>query len=364
MFKEEEQERSTLQQLTQTLKSLPHVRTDTLDVRYNGGMPDGGIDATLNVEIANKDVVLLVQIKRSVFPRDVRQLLWQLHKAREGFGYGRNVVPLVAAESVSEGARAVLLTENVGFFDAGGSLFIPAEGAYLYIQRPVPKAIEKSVRSLFSGKRSNVLHALLIKQNQWMGVNEISDIAHVSPSTASETLTALEKMEWVIARGQGPSKERRLANPKGLLDEWKMQIKASRKQSSRRRYYVPGGSNLTALAHRIAKVCENEQIEYVLTQEGAAQRYAPFLSSYSRLAIRIHPVRGYEQMLNDIEARSVSEGANVDVLETKSDGEFLFKKKVDDLWLASPVQVYLDLLRGEGRARDMAEHLRQELLGI
>ena len=110
--------------------------------------------------------------------------------------------------------------------------------------------------------------------------------------------------------------------------------------------------------------CERERIEYALTQEAAAQRYAPFLSSYSRVAIRVPPASGVEEMLASLGARLVTEGANVDILETKTQGEFLFREKIDELWLASPVQVYLDLLRGEGRSRDMAEHLRKEILRI
>ena len=48
----------------------------------------------------------------------------------------------------------------------------------------------------------------------------------------------------------------------------------------------------------------------------------------------------------------------------KSSGELLFRELVDGIWLASPVQVYLDLMRGEGRAREMAKHLRQEKIGF
>jgi hypothetical protein len=128
--------------------------------------------------------------KRAVYPRDVRQMLWQLRDARNAYAHEHkgNVMPLVAAESISEGARDVLQAENVGFFDMGGSLFVPAKGAYLYIDRPVPKTIEKSVRSLFIGKRSQVLHALLMKREEWLGVTELSHLAEVSPATASEIL--------------------------------------------------------------------------------------------------------------------------------------------------------------------------------
>jgi hypothetical protein len=323
------------------------------------------LDAEVDLMIADKNVVLLVEVKRTVYPRDVRQILWQLSRARNEFArsHKQSVVPLVAAEAISVGARDLLRDENVGFFDTGGSLFVPAKGAYLYVERPVPKTFEKSVGSLFTGKRSQVLHALLIMRREWIGVTELSNLAEVSPGTASETLTALERMDWVTAKGQGPSKERRLSDASGLLDEWQRQIQDARRPPTRRRYYVPGGSS-DALAHRLATVCEAGGVEYVLTQDAAAQQYAPFLSNVSRIACRMPTSKSAGDVLANLDARVVTEGANLDVIDTTSRGEFLFKEQRGQLWLASPVQVYLDLLRNEGRSRDMAEHLRKEVLGI
>jgi hypothetical protein len=76
------------------------------------------------------------------------------------------------------------------------------------------------------------------------------------------------------------------------------------------------------------------------------------------------PGKPTDEIMANLDARVVSEGANLDIIETKSHGELLFRELRDELWLASPVQVYLDLLRGDGRSRDMAEHLRQEVLDI
>ena len=70
-----------------------------------------------------------------------------------------------------------------------------------------------------------------------------------------------------------------------------------------------------------------------------------------------------ETILSELGAKRVSEGANLHVIDTTSLGAFLFKERVGDVWLASPIQVYLDLLRGSGRAIEMAEHLRQERIG-
>ena len=52
------------------------------------------------------------------------------------------------------------------------------------------------------------------------------------------------------------------------------------------------------------------------------------------------------------------------ILEAKSHGDFLFRERVRGAWLASTIRVYLDLLRGEGRGKEMAEHLRHEKIGF
>ncbi|ESY64005.1 hypothetical protein X743_32115 [Mesorhizobium sp. LNHC252B00] len=360
-----ERAKETLDALVRALQELPHAHTALVSVRHALGSSAHELDAEVSLSIADKDVVLLVELKKTVYPRDVRQILWQLNHARNEYATNRkqDVVALIAAESISVGARDLLRAENVGFFDRGGSLFVPAKGAYLYVERPVPKTLEKSIRSLFTGKRSQVLHALLVRHRHWVGVTELSKMAEVSPGTASETLTALEQMEWVSTRGQGPAKERCLADPSGLLDEWQTQVQTSRRSLTRRRYYVPG-TDADTLAHRLASLCDATGVEYVLTQDAAAQHYAPFLSSISRVACRVAPGKAAGDVLANLEARVVTEGANLDIIETVSRSEFLFKEQKERLWLASPVQVYLDLLRNEGRSRDMADHLRKEVLGI
>ncbi len=65
-----------------------------------------------------------------------------------------------------------------------------------------------------------------------------------------------------------------------------------------------------------------------------------------------------------LDARSVDHGANLAVIEVRSPGELLFRELVNGVWLASTVQVYLDLMRSEGRARELAKHLRDERIGF
>jgi hypothetical protein len=95
------------------------------------------------------------------------------------------------------------------------------------------------MRSLFSGRRAQVQHALLVRNRDWFGVTALAQQALVSPATASQVLSELERFDWLVARGQGPAKERHLREPAALLDAWVKQL-ATIRPPTLRRYYVPG----------------------------------------------------------------------------------------------------------------------------
>ena len=183
-----------------------------------------------------------------------------------------------------------------------------------------------------------------------------------SGATASQVLTELERFDWLVARGQGPSKERHLREPAALLDAWARQL-ATIRPPTLRRYYVPG-TKADTLAARIGQVFDTHDAQYAVSHEAAAQRYAPFISHVSQVRVRVLIGANADAAIGDLDARVVNEGANFGVLEAKSLGELLFREQIDGLWLASPIQIYLDLLRGEGRSKEMAEHFRKERIGF
>lgn len=256
----------------------------------------------------------------------------------------------------------MLRKERVGYYDSGGSLYLPAPGAYFYLEKPPPKTQVKSVRALFSGRRAQVLQALLVRPQNWFSVKALAEQAMVSPATASQVLSELERFEWLASRGQGPSKERHLREPAALLGAWVTQL-ASLRPLNLRRYYVPG-LKMDNLLERIGQVCATHEADYAISHEAAAQRYAPFLSNVSQVRIRLLMDANADAAIANLGARVVTEGANLAIIEAKSPGELLFREQVGGIWLASPVQVYLDLLRGEGRSKEMAEHLRKERIGF
>ncbi|MBS3961205.1 MAG: hypothetical protein KGZ61_05140 [Sandarakinorhabdus sp.] len=357
-------EHQLVSRLVDALCELPNIHADVVRGELSGRRPDRGLDAAVDLHVAGKSLTVLVEAKKAVYPRDVRQVIWQIRDTSRAWA-GNNlgdVVSLIAAESISPGAKELLRSEGVGYYDSGGSLYLPAPGIYLYIDKPPPKTLVKSIRSLFSGRRAQVLHALLVHHQTWFGVTELAQLAQVSPATTSQVVTELERFDWLEARGQGPSKERHLRESAALLDAWVKQVKADRTPVLRR-YYVPATKPDT-LPMQVAVALEGRGVDYAISHEAAAQRLAPFLSSVPQVRLRLLSGQAADTALSDLGARLVSEGANLALIETKSAGELLFCERQDGLWLASPIQIYLDLIRGERRSKEMAEHFRKEKIGF
>jgi hypothetical protein len=352
-----------VQQLLEALQALPGVDADLSQLEPAGASSVPRQDADIDIRIAAKALTLHVEARKTIYPRDVQQLLWRM-KSLAGRSPGSDIdlVPVVAAESLSPGAKELLRAEHVGYFDSGGSLYLPTPGAYVYIDKPPPKAQASAMRSLFTGRRAQVVHTLLMQREHWFGVKDLAERSQVSPATASGVLSELEKFDWIESRGQGPSKERHLHDARALLDAWAGQVTASRPQMLRR-YFVPGLKS-EALVDRLAHAFEARDAAYAVTHEAAAQRYAPFLTAVSQVRCRVLAAPKAGDALVDLGARAVDDGANFAIIEVKSPGDLLFSERVGNAWLASPIHVYLDLLKGEGRSREMAEHLRKERIGF
>lgn len=357
-------ERQLLDQFLEALSTLPAVQV-RLDPPLDLQEPVRGHDARVEIQLHGKTAALLIAVRKVLYPRDAREALWQFSEfsgRRQQSPEGRREVFCLVAQSISPGAKDLLRDERVGYFDSGGSLFLPADDIYVYVDKPPPKTLSKSIRSIFLGRRAQVLHVLLMRHTEWLGVKETAVRARVSPATASQVLTRLESFDWVVSRGQGPTKERYLREPGALLDEWARQLAVMRPLGLRR-YYVPS-LRAEGLIQQFAEACTANKAEYAITHEAAGQRYAPFLSAVSQVRCRMMPGAPAARVLAALKAHVVSEGANLAVIDVKSSGELLFRRPMDGIWLANPVQVYLDLMCGEGRARELAIHLRRERIGF
>lgn len=352
-------EEELLDELSHALSALPgasvyqRASEPRVGSRY---APDGVLDVDLN----HHRFKLVVEAKRELFPRDVRQQVWRLRDYLNQMDDAGEKVPMLIAGAISKGAREILQQERVGYFDLGGSLFVQSSGAYVLIERPLLKKAGRAFGSIFQGQRARVAQAVIGTAPRWMSVKELADETGVSPATASETLTEMERRDWLEVDGAGPAKLRRLRERGPVLDEW-VRLIADQKPPRIERYYVPGG-DAGQIARRLDEACRDVGAQYAVTAEAAAQAYAPYLSAISQVRCRIQGGRLHREVLARLDARPVSEGWNLGVIEDTGKRDIAVGERIDGVAYAPPVQVYLDLMQGSGRARELADHLRAERL--
>ncbi len=314
-------------------------------------------EVDISLQVAEQRFILRVEAKKELYPRDAREVLWR-HRAAGGGHDNLATLRLIAADSLSPGAKELLKAERVGYYDRGGSLFLPAPGAYIYVDKPAPKSMTKAIRSLFTGRRAQVIHALLLHARERMTGKDLAESAQVSPATVSQVMNGLERLDLLKPNWQGSAKGRQVSEPGRLLDQWAEHV-ALLEPPSFRRYFLPAlraEQLLNAVTHAFA----GHDVQYAVSFEAAAQCYAPFLSNISQVKCRAHTGAALEDALAALGARVVDGGANFYVMEAKAAGELLFREQINGACLASPVQVYLDLLRSDGRAKELAKNLRKE----
>lgn len=314
-------------------------------------------DARLELKVDGRPLRLIIEFKREVFPLQAREILWQFRDyLREA--PGGQATPFVLAHTITRAARDLFKEEGVGFFDSSGTLYLPAPGAFVFIDKPVPPIQRTREGSIYTYRRSQVVHALLREPQRWFGVGQLADTAQVAPATASEVLSVLDKLEWVKVQGQGPAKERMLAEPRQLLDGWAAAFKAS-KRPPLHRYFVPlQRTNNQDL--EIAEVLERNGVQYALSHESGGQRLASLLTHVAKVRMRARVDAALDTALKELRAQPVTTGWNLGVWQSK-DGDMLFRQQHDSVWVASVFHVYLDLVQSEeGRSKELAEHLRKE----
>ena len=352
-------EAEIVQKLVGTLNAMPDSHAQ-ITMESHPGEP--GYDAHVEARISGKPIALLVEVKHHVYPRDVHQYLYQMREVmqRAQIHFNGSVLLLLAAQSISPGAKEILRKERSAYYDSGGSLFISSNGLLIDRERPPAPSEERAMRTLFTGTRARVLLTLLDHPKDWINVKQVGREAGVSAATASEVLQQMERNDWVMSEGAGPNKQRRVTRPADVLDAWAKFVE-TRKAPKQRRYYVP--NNSTDMIYQIPQVFEQHDVEYALTGEAAAQHYAPWLTQISVLRFRLVYSDKADAAMSQMGAKLTTEGSNLSVIEVASPKDISHRKREGDVWYAHPIQVYLDLLKIEGRARDAAIHLREERIG-
>jgi hypothetical protein len=145
-----------------------------------------------------------------------------------------------------------------------------------------------------------------------------------------------------------------------MLDAWSQFI-IQQKPPETERFYLPG-SEIEGIMVNLNHACREAEVAYAISGEAAGQVYSPYLSNISRVTCRMASGRGRNKVLETLDARPVTDGWNFAIYTGAKKTEAIQSEEHKGVFLAPALQVYLDLLQGGGRSKEMAQHLRETTL--
>lgn len=354
--------RNLLKQLEEAINAIPgaNAHVHTIEEPVNA---DERFDAKLQATVAGTPLQLLIETKSQVFPRDAHEQVrrWQeyLNSTPDG---GKADGAVVAAQTISPGARNIFIENGIGYFAEGGSLCLPFRPAFIYIDKPAERKPTKDFE-LFTEARTPVLQAMFKNPRLPYTVQDLASITGSSGATVSKLMSHLEREEWVVSEGNGPYKRRKLASPGAVLDAWVTAETARLPHRKERRFFIRGHKAMD-LPRFITETLTIGPLPaatpYHFTAEVAAHHYAPFLTSWNISTMRADPAVT-SKLVYELGAAEVQQGYNLLVIE-EGLSALRFSDSFDNVPVASPIQTYVDLMCASGRAPDAAKFLREQIL--
>lgn len=320
------------------------------------------LDLLLRLQSPHDSLHLAVEIIREGYPRDVRSAVWQLEEYRLASPQGAQAVPVVLAEHLSSGAREALRERNVAYFDASGSFYLHHGQWLIDIERAGKPSVARRAGSLFTGAREQVVHALLQSDQVWLSGQDLARSAETSTYTVSLTMQELERLEWVESQGGGRHLRRRLAEPGKLLDAWGEAWRERRESRSRWYLYTPHPDKLLpAISDKLNALALSG---WAFTGAAAANVLAPLLTGVDTAELII-PAGEAHRYAEALALKPADKGSNLVLIE-RGAASLLFRREHPDApsWFASPFIQYLDLLDGRGRNKELAAHVRENILKV
>ncbi len=315
------------------------------------------VDAIWLVQSDCGESRLVVEVKRTIWPRDVERVATQLQGSADELAADRC---LIVAPSLTQRTRELLTRWGISFVDLRGNIRLAIPGRVLVATERGENASAADLSpgsdriiNPFRGKSSRLVRALLAEPRRWWGVTEMAKAVDVSAGLSVKTLKTLEE-EAYIRRDE--KRQVRVADGEPLLRRWAEVAGNAFRTASRFTSPIRSPDELTA---SLARELERLGVGYAVTRLAAAR----FIEPYSPARVVEAYVEGDPaQFAQELGLLPVERGESVRLVRPPDAGALQFTQVSEGVKLVSPVQLFVDLTNGGGRESDVAERLFENQL--
>ncbi len=330
------------------LSKIPFLKAMDIqedEYRYN----DIEADLALKIQLPDNVIRLIGEIKNSGQPRLARQAVNQMLRYKDKI---TNTYFVFIAPYISPKAADICTSEGVGYLDLSGNCLLSFDKVFIEKKEYPNQFKEKRIfRSLYTPKAERILRVLLCNPGRKWKIKDLADDSGISLGQASNVKKILYEREFLTGERGGFS----LEDPASLLREWAENYDY-RKNRIQEFYSLKSIPDIERL---LSEFCNKNKIKYALAGFSGAARIAP-ATRYNKAMIYISDFT--EKLLSDLPVKEVNSGGNLLLFTPYDDGVFYGSSKMEDIQIASKVQLYLDLQGFRGRGEEAAETLYERIV--
>lgn len=266
------------------------------------------------------------------------------------------LVPLVVARYLSPARRDQCQKEGICFLDLSGNVFLRYDSLYIERTGFTNRFPEKRIgRNPFSDKASLILRAAFSDVKKVWGVRELAQSVGLDPGFVSRMAKELKKRNY-LSRADSKLK---LRDPVSLLEDWVREYNFNKNQE------IPYFCLTKGPEEIIEKMIAGpilDNVPYALGLHAGANLVAPY-SVFNQVHVYIQNKADIDRFVKNLKLRKANEGANlVFLLPYYKHSVFYGKQRINNLYVASDLQLYLDLHNYPIRGLEQAEHLYEKRL--
>lgn len=268
----------------------------------------------------------------------------------------RSQVPLLVVPYMWDVGRRLCEEAGIAWMDLSGNASIHAPGLHVNVEGNPNRFTRRGrPKNLFAAKASRIARVLLLAPSQHRRQQELVEETGLSKGYVSKVVSRLEEASLVARDDVGRV---RVPDPDLLLDAWSEAYDFTSHEIHPG--HIASRSPAQTVA-RIVEVLDSGQQRYAVTGLAGAWGYTQH-AAYRLVTFYVGHLPD-PNVLDELGFReTASSGANTWLVVPEDSGVFDGRRKLEDVWCVSPVQVYLDLLDHPERSREAAEYLRKECL--
>jgi len=347
-------ETQILNQLANGQLSFPPLQLQLLERELKAG--DSNCDALIQASWEGVDIKFAAEVRRYSSDRVIHEAARQSRYAADRLA----AMPLIITPWLSPEQLNRLEKEQISGIDLSGNGLIVVPGKLLIMRTGKPNLYPDSrlVKNVYEGSSSLVPRAFLLKPS-YGSVNDLLDeirsrSGSITQSTVSKALKQLEE-DLVVWREKGLIK---LLQADKLLDKLVANFKEPRLVDQ-----VKGKLDvaLSDVPRIITSLAENNAGNLVLTGTSSVSEYA---TMSQETVFSFYCNRDLQDILSttNVKIDFNSKFPNFRLIRTEDPTVFFDTRTADGIRWSSPVQCYLELMKGDKREKETAEQLRKSIL--